>query len=128
MSGATVKGSRLFGLPDSPPDVALIIKKTNFMPTLTGRIGYAAGYWLFYAKAGVAWSKLQTDLIGVLAKTWQTCRNGFCTRDRTDRRTARMMRMIHSRLGTRVFEWRLLSARTDRLGYHSFCFSTISLG
>ena len=72
MSGATVKGSRLFGLPDSPPDVALIIMKTNFMPTLTGRIGYAAGYWLFYAKAGVAWSKLQTDLIGVLAKTWQT--------------------------------------------------------
>jgi outer membrane immunogenic protein len=64
VSGATVKGSRLFALPDSPPDVALINVKTDFMPTLTGRIGYAAGYWLFYAKAGVAWSSNKYSVVG----------------------------------------------------------------
>ena len=66
VSGATVKGSRLIALPDSPPDVALINVKTDFMPTLTGRIGYAAGYWLFYAKAGVAWSSNKYSDVGTI--------------------------------------------------------------
>ena len=64
VSGATVKGSRLFALPDSPPDAALVNVKTDFMPTLTGRIGYAAGYWLFYAKGGVAWTSNKYSVVG----------------------------------------------------------------
>ena len=64
VSGATMKGSTLVALPDSPPDTALVTVKTDFMPTLTGRIGYAADRWLFYAKGGVAWSSNKYSVVG----------------------------------------------------------------
>ena len=64
VSGSTMKGSRPVALPDSPPDTALIRVKTDFMPTLTARIGYAADNWLFYAKGGVAWSSNKYSVVG----------------------------------------------------------------
>jgi outer membrane immunogenic protein len=66
VSGATVKGSRLIALPDSPPDTALINVKTDFMPTLTARLGYAADHWLFYAKGGVAWASSKYSVVGTI--------------------------------------------------------------
>jgi outer membrane immunogenic protein len=63
-SGSTLKGTRLIGLPDSPPDTALITAKTDFIPTLTARVGYAADHWLFYAKGGVAWADTAYSVTG----------------------------------------------------------------
>lgn len=64
VSGSTMKGTRLFALPDSPPDRALLTIKTDFIPTVTGRVGYAADHWLFYAKGGVAWANSKYSLTG----------------------------------------------------------------
>jgi outer membrane immunogenic protein len=63
-SGSTMKGSRLVALPDSPPDTALVSLKTDFMPTLTARMGYAVDHWLFYAKGGVAWADNKYSVTG----------------------------------------------------------------
>ena len=66
VSGSTMKGSRLVALPDSPPDTALINVKTDFMPTLTARAGYAFDHWLFYAKGGVAWASNKYSVVGTI--------------------------------------------------------------
>jgi len=63
-SGSTLKGERPLALPDSPPDTALLTIKTDFIPTVTGRVGYAADHWLFYAKGGVAWANSKYSLTG----------------------------------------------------------------
>ncbi|PDT74962.1 outer membrane beta-barrel protein [Bradyrhizobium sp. C9] len=63
-SGSTMKGERLLALPDSAPDTALLTIKTDFIPTVTGRVGYAADHWLFYAKGGVAWANSKYSLTG----------------------------------------------------------------
>ncbi len=63
-SGSTMKGTTLFALPDSPPDTALLTVKTDFIPALTGRVGYAADNFLFYAKGGVAWASSKYSLTG----------------------------------------------------------------
>ena len=55
-SGSTLKGSQSVGLRDSLPDTALVSAQTDFIPAVTGRIGYAFDHWLFYGKAGVAQS------------------------------------------------------------------------
>ena len=64
VSGSTMKGSRLVALPDSPPDTALVSVKTDFMPTLTARLGYAVDHWLFYGKGGVAWASNKYSVVG----------------------------------------------------------------
>ena len=64
VSGGTMKGSTLVALPDSPPDTAVVRVKTDFMPTLTARLGYAADHWLFYAKGGVAWASNKYSVVG----------------------------------------------------------------
>jgi outer membrane immunogenic protein len=64
ISGGTMKGTRVVALPDSPPDTALLTVKTDFVPTLTGRAGYAVDHWLFYAKGGVAWASSKYSLAG----------------------------------------------------------------
>lgn len=63
-SGSTLKGTRIIPLPDSPPDTASLTTKTDFIPALTGRVGYAADHWLFYAKGGVAWESSKYSLVG----------------------------------------------------------------
>jgi outer membrane immunogenic protein len=64
VSGGTMKGSRVVALPDSPPDTELVSVKTDFVPTLTGRAGYAVDHWLFYAKGGVAWASSKYSVTG----------------------------------------------------------------
>jgi outer membrane immunogenic protein len=63
-SGATLKGTRLVALPDSPPDTALVTVKTDFVPAVTGRVGYAIDQWMVYGKAGVAWANSKYSVTG----------------------------------------------------------------
>jgi outer membrane immunogenic protein len=63
-SGSTMKGDRLIALRDSPPDTELLTIKTDFIPSLTGRVGYAADAVLIYAKGGMAWANSKYSLTG----------------------------------------------------------------
>lgn len=68
-SGSTMKGSTLVGLPlGNPGETALITVRTDFMPTLTARLGYAMDHWLFYGKGGIAWANDKYSVTG----TFQT--------------------------------------------------------
>lgn len=54
-SGSTMKGSALVGLPaGNPGDVALVQANTDFLASVSGRIGYAIDNVLLYAKGGFA--------------------------------------------------------------------------
>jgi opacity protein-like surface antigen len=53
-SGSTMRGSRIVGLPLGNPDTALVKINTDFLPSLTARIGYAFDNLLLYARGGVA--------------------------------------------------------------------------
>lgn len=53
-SGSTMKNSRMVGLPLGNPDTALVRASTDFLPSLTMRLGYAFDNVLLYAKGGVA--------------------------------------------------------------------------
>ncbi|MGB9115293.1 outer membrane protein [Bradyrhizobium sp.] len=53
-SGSTMKGSKLASLVDSPPDVALVQANTDFLASVTGRIGYAFDNVLLYGRGGFA--------------------------------------------------------------------------
>jgi outer membrane immunogenic protein len=63
-SGSTLKGSRLIGLRDSLPDTELVTVKTDFIPAVTGRFGYAFDRLLFYGKGGVAWASNKYSVTG----------------------------------------------------------------
>ena len=65
-SGSTMKGTRVVGLPGSPGDSALVQVNTDFLPSLTGRIGYAFDNVLLYAKGGVALAGDQFEVSGTL--------------------------------------------------------------
>jgi len=70
-SGSTMKGTRLVGLPGSVPDAALVQVNTDFLPSLTARIGYAFDNVLLYARGGVALAGDQFEISGTLTS------NGF---------------------------------------------------
>lgn len=53
-SGTTMKNTKTVGLPLGNPDTASVKATTDFLPSLTARLGYAADNVLFYAKGGVA--------------------------------------------------------------------------
>jgi outer membrane immunogenic protein len=53
-SGSTMKNSRMVGLPLGNPDTVLVRASTDFLPSLTARIGYAFDNVLLYAKGGAA--------------------------------------------------------------------------
>jgi outer membrane immunogenic protein len=53
-SGSTMKDSRMVGLPLGNPDTALVRASTDFLPSLTARVGYAFDNVLLYAKGGAA--------------------------------------------------------------------------
>jgi opacity protein-like surface antigen len=53
-SGSTMKNSRMAGLPLGNPDTALVRASTDFLPSLTARVGYAFDNVLLYAKGGAA--------------------------------------------------------------------------
>jgi len=63
-SGATLSGTRAFALPNSPPDTGLLTIKTDFITSVTGRVGYAADHWLFYGKGGVAFANSKSSVTG----------------------------------------------------------------
>lgn len=67
-SGSTMKASTSFALPASG-DTAQFTALTDFIASATGRLGYAADHWLFYAKAGAAWVGDKYDFTGSVTST-----------------------------------------------------------
>ena len=64
-SGSTLKGSTQVALPQgNPGETALVTVRTDFMPALTGRIGYAVDHWLVYGKGGAAWANDKYSVTG----------------------------------------------------------------
>lgn len=53
-SGSTMKGNRTVGLPLGNPDTALVRASTDFLTSVTVRLGYAVDNVLLYAKGGAA--------------------------------------------------------------------------
>jgi outer membrane immunogenic protein len=66
-SGSTMKASRTVGLPLGNPDTALVKASTDFLPSLTARIGYAIDNVLLYAKGGVALAGDRFNVTGSFA-------------------------------------------------------------
>jgi outer membrane immunogenic protein len=64
-SGSTLKGSKTVGLPDGfAGDQALVSSRTDFLPSVTARLGYAIDRTLLYGKAGVAWASDKYTVAG----------------------------------------------------------------
>jgi outer membrane immunogenic protein len=68
-SGSTMKGSTTVGLPLGNPDTALVQAKTDFLTSVTARVGYAFDNVLLYAKGGVAMAGDRYDVTGPFANT-----------------------------------------------------------
>jgi outer membrane immunogenic protein len=67
-SGSTMKGSTSVGLPlGAPGDNALVTAHTDFLPSLTARLGYAFDRVLLYAKGGAAWAGDKFTATGTFA-------------------------------------------------------------
>ena len=64
-SGSTLKGSTVVPFQAvAPGETALVKVTTDFIPTLTGRVGYAVDNLLLYAKGGAAWAYNKYGVIG----------------------------------------------------------------
>jgi len=63
-SGSTMKGSRTVGLPLGNPDTALVQAKTDFLTSVTARLGYAFDNVLVYGKGGFALAGDRYDVSG----------------------------------------------------------------
>jgi opacity protein-like surface antigen len=69
-SGSTMKGSRTVGLPlGDPGDTAWVQAKTDFLTSVTGRLGYAFDHVLLYGRGGVAMAGDRYDVTGTFAGT-----------------------------------------------------------
>lgn len=68
-SGSTMRGTKTVGLPLSPPDTALVKANTDFLPSVTARLGYAIDNVLLYAKGGVALAGDKYDVTGSFGGT-----------------------------------------------------------
>lgn len=65
ISGSTLTGNTTVGLPlGLPGESALVSAKTDFIPSVSGRFGYALDRVLLYAKGGVAWAGSTYDVTG----------------------------------------------------------------
>jgi outer membrane immunogenic protein len=64
VSAGALRGSTLVPLPANPGDTALVTARTDFIPSLTARLGYAVDHWLFYGKGGVAWTNDKYSVTG----------------------------------------------------------------
>jgi outer membrane immunogenic protein len=65
VSGANLRGNTNFGLPlGGAGDVATFTAKTDFLPSVTARFGYALGPWLLYLRAGAAWAGDKYSITG----------------------------------------------------------------
>jgi len=68
-SGSTMKGSTIVGLPLGSPDTASVQAKTDFLTSVTARVGYAIDNVLLYAKGGVALAADRYDVTGSFVGT-----------------------------------------------------------
>src|SRR5450432_882661 len=68
-SGSTMKGSRTVGLPLGGPDTALVQAKTDFLTSVTARVGFAFDNLLLYGKGGFALAGDRYDVTGSFAGT-----------------------------------------------------------
>jgi opacity protein-like surface antigen len=68
-AGSTMKASGIVGLPAGNPDTALVEAKTDFLTSVTGRLGYAFDRVLVYGKGGVAMAADRYDVSGSFAGT-----------------------------------------------------------
>ena len=69
-SGANMKGSTTVLLPlGNPGDNAVVTARTDFIPSVTGRLGYAFDNVLLYARGGVAWAGDKYTAVGSFAGT-----------------------------------------------------------
>ena len=70
VSGSTMKGNTTLPLPlGNPGDSAFVTARTDFLPSVTARFGYAFDRMLFYAKGGAAWAGDKYTVTGVFAGT-----------------------------------------------------------
>lgn len=70
VSAGSLKGSTSVALPlGNPGEAALVTARTDFIPTVTARIGYAFDHWLVYGKGGIAWSNDKYSITGVFNGT-----------------------------------------------------------
>jgi outer membrane immunogenic protein len=64
---ADISGTDLDSSSSAPfPITATVNQKTDWVSTLTGRVGYAMNNWLAYAKGGVAWAHDKYAVINAL--------------------------------------------------------------
>jgi len=70
VSGMNLRGNTNFGLPlGGPSDIATMTAKTDFLPSVTARFGYALANWLFYVRAGGAWAGDKYSVTGTFFPT-----------------------------------------------------------
>ena len=65
VSAGALRGDTVVPLPANAGDTARVTVRTDFIPSLTGRLGYAVDHWLFYGKGGVAWTNDKYSVTGV---------------------------------------------------------------
>ena len=71
-SGSTLKGSTVVPFQPAvanPGESALLKVTTDFIPSLTGRVGYAVDNLLLYGKAGAAWAYNKYSMPGTFLAT-----------------------------------------------------------
>jgi opacity protein-like surface antigen len=68
-AGSTMKGTTTVGLPLGNPDTAVVQAKTDFLTSVTARIGYAFDNVMLYAKGGGALAGDRYDVSGSFAGT-----------------------------------------------------------
>jgi len=68
-AGSTMKGSSIVGLPAGNPDSALVEAKTDFLTSVTARLGYTFDQVLVYGRGGVAMAADRYDVSGSFAGT-----------------------------------------------------------
>jgi outer membrane immunogenic protein len=56
VSGGNIGGNTTVALPAVPGDTVNFNERTDFLASITGRVGYAWDRWLLYAKGGAAWA------------------------------------------------------------------------
>jgi outer membrane immunogenic protein len=66
-SGSTMRNSRTVGLPLGNPDTAIVKASTDFLPSVTARLGYAFDNVLVYARGGVALAGDRFNVTGSFA-------------------------------------------------------------
>jgi outer membrane immunogenic protein len=66
VSGGAIRGSTAVLLPTGiAGDTATFKETTDFLSSVTGRMGYAFDRWLLYAKGGAAWAGDKYSAIGI---------------------------------------------------------------